>query len=77
MQTFLSSEGCETVFPTNESTVQYSTLALVFSTDPGLVFSVINKGEEAKFSHQDTRILSSCLNNTSGYEMELGLPWNQ
>ena len=40
MQTLPSSEGCSAVFPTYEnsvsSTVQYTTVALVFNTEPAL-----------------------------------------
>ena len=46
MQTLISLEGCNVVFPAYEnsvsSTVRYTTVALVFNTDPGLFWSLIN-----------------------------------
>lgn len=82
MQTVLSSEGCDAVFPTYEnrvsSTMQYTTMALVFNMDSGLFWSITNEEEESKLStHEDIKFLSPSLTNTSGYQMEPGLPWNQ
>lgn len=82
MQTVLSLEGCDAVFPTYEnsvsSTMQYTTVALVFNMDSGLFWSITNEEEESKLStHEDIKFLSPSLTNTSGYQMEPGLPWNQ
>lgn len=78
----LSSEGCDAVFPTYENsvsfTMQYTTVALVFNMDSGLFWSITNEEEESKLStHEDIKFLSPSLTNTSGYQMEPGLPWNQ